>query len=344
LGFLSVGTGFHETDSIVLWGAKAQGLISEGLSGMASWGTNTTFYPLQIPILLGMFLDAFGLGLPAAKLIFPIYHFLLSLLSFNYLNSQMKSHLAGLSALGLATMPLIARHGMIAYANLPLTYYLVSGLILLRLSKNQTNRVRNLLLSGFCFTLAVWTRPEGIWLVLVVVGILLFQQLILEGWKRIVPASLVLLLPLTLELLWLLSRGGFYSGVENMGSNLRIVLRSLRMGVFHFQELGVLADFLLKNLADVHSWGAVTAVLLGSLLLAIIRRGKVGPESASFLVAGFLTIVLISLMYYVFSFSEKYDLSWWLNTGYERMIMPGMVLLWIGAALLFNSAATAGEG
>ncbi|MFN2112268.1 MAG: hypothetical protein ACK2TT_04055, partial [Anaerolineales bacterium] len=78
LGFtqavLSVGSGFYETDSIVLWGAKALGLINDGLAGMSSWGTNTTLYPMHLPLLLAMMFDSFGFVLPAAKIVFPVYY------------------------------------------------------------------------------------------------------------------------------------------------------------------------------------------------------------------------------------------------------------------------------
>jgi hypothetical protein len=39
---------------------------------------------------------------------------------------------------------------------------------------------------------------------------------------------------------------------------------------------------------------------------------------------------MVFVMYYVASFDTNHDVSWWVSTGLERMLFPGLLLLWLG--------------
>ena len=108
--FIAIGSGFHQTDSLVLWGPKAFGIISEGLGGVVTRGTNATTYPLHIPILLAMLMDAFGNSLPIAKVVFPLFYLSTLLIGYEFSKSRIERVYAGLSMAIFATLPVVAGH------------------------------------------------------------------------------------------------------------------------------------------------------------------------------------------------------------------------------------------
>jgi hypothetical protein len=46
--------------------------------------------------------------------------------------------------------------------------------------------------------------------------------------------------------------------------------------------------------------------------------------------AGGLLIVMIIGMYFLTSFDPDHDLSWWVTSGLNRMLFPGVIILWLG--------------
>ena len=71
-------------------------------------------------------------------------------------------------------------------------------------------------------------------------------------------------------------------------------------------------------------------VLLFSALLMIISRKNLPPSTWVLITVGGLWIAMISGMYYLLSFSSSHDLSWWVTSGLNRMVFPGIILLWLG--------------
>lgn len=345
--FLAVGAGFHATDSYVLWGAKGAGLASEGLSGVITRGTNTTAYPLHIPLLIGMLMDTFGDTLPASKLIFPIYYLSLLLVVYGFLKERSDSMLAGLSTLVLATMPILARHARVGYANLPLTFYLVVGVILFvrALSESHSNSQRVLwLVSGAFFALAIWTRPEGLWLV---IGIMIagLTWLFLSGeFKNVHKVWLVGIIPLLLWVGWKVTSSRFYVVIDPVEGNIEKLVHQFSLSNFHQGEFILILKYFLRLLYDFQTWGAVG---LGSLIAIIgffLSAHK--PDSKLWILwmTSVSSLVVIIVIYYVFAFDQVHDMDWWLGGGFSRMIMPGMTLLWVGVAwLLLQSKIPAGN-
>jgi hypothetical protein len=50
--------------------------------------------------------------------------------------------------------------------------------------------------------------------------------------------------------------------------------------------------------------------------------------------SGLLWVGLIAGIYYLASFDRVHDLSWWVNSGLDRMLLPAISLLWIGGVSL----------
>jgi len=335
--FLAVGAGVHATDSYVLWSAKGAGLASEGLSGVLTRGTNTTIYPLHIPVLIGMLMDTFGDTLPASKLIFPIYYLCLLLVIFEFLKERSSSVLAGLSTLVLATMPVLARHARIGYANLPLTFYLVIGVILFIRAISELNLISQRMLlfgSGIFFALAIWTRPEGSW---IVIGILIasLSCLLFSGeLKRVHKIWLIVIAPFLVGVGWKVTSSKFYIGIAPVEGNLDKIIHQFSLSNFHQGEFVLILKYFLGQLYDFQTWGAVGIGSLIAILVFFLSAHKQDSELWILLITAASSLVFIIAIYYVFAFDQVHDMEWWLGGGFTRMIMPGMTLLWLGVAWL----------
>jgi len=342
-GFLAVGSGYHATDAIVLWGVKGVGIGHKGLTIIPRWGTNTTNYPLNIPLLIAVFTETFGPALPFSKIIFPLFYFSLLMVIFGFLSESLGKNHAGLVTLALALSPLMVRHARIGYANLPLTFYLVTGVLLssrVQFSQSGKGQRRYYWLSAIYYLLAVWTRPEGVILVMAVLFSSLGSYFSMDtkmSWKDL----MALFFPAFI--FW-----GFWKvtsipyQIENgAGGMLDEVIRTIGRGELRITSLGRVLWFFFRQLFNIHTW----AVLGIGLALAILTKGQkrtYDRHRTRFIkYAGLITVVTIIFMYYAFGFGPIYDLDWWLGSGFNRMILPGMTMLWIGISMhLFPSQET----
>jgi len=335
---LSVGTGFYENDSIGVWGVKSSGIISEGLKGVITHGTNTTAYPLHIPVTLSMIRDYFGDSLPAGKLIFPLYYLSLLLVSYEFLNSTTRKDFAGLGTLVLATMPLISRHAMIGYANLSVTFYLVAGVILLNKALTANTDILPAL-SGLFFGFVIWTRPEGLWFS-AAIYILIFVRLLISDhqykWRQY---FLMIAPPLLLTGVWIITKNQFYIVINPAERNINTLIQNFLAGIFNFDELTQILGYFFKIIFDVRNWGSIGLGMIAAIILTFVSKSKMRYYNWLIWSVSIICILLMIGMYYVLSFDDSAGLDWWLTSGFYRMIMPGAVLMWLGIVSVFTAAA-----
>ncbi len=343
--FFSIGSGFAGTDAYVLWGPKAVGIIVDGLHGVVTRGTNTTIYPLHVPMMLAMLLDAFGDILPAAKAIFPLYYFSLLLVFYEFLKMNFGNPLSGLSTMVLATMPLIARHARLGYANLPLVYYLVIGVILILGGLSNSDKIPrrlSLALAGIFMAFAVWTRPEGIYLAfaIVIIGILYSAKInkfsISQFLWLIIP-------PVLITLIWKFTSKQFYLGVAEAESSLNLLITNFSLGIYELDNVSVILLFLLRELFNYRTWGVIGLGLVAAAMFGLNGKRKLVPGSSMIFLAAATVLSFVIAMYYILPLYRNPDIYWWLGSGFNRMIMPGVSLLWLGVSWVINSPATAVE-
>jgi hypothetical protein len=331
--FLAVGSGFHATDSYVLWGAKGAGLAAEGLRGVITRGTNTAVYPLHIPMLIGMLMDTFGDTLPASKLIFPMYYLSLLLVVNGFLKERSTPVLAGLGTLVLATMPVVVRHARVGYANLPLTFYLVIGVILFfrALSESFPKSQRVLwVVSGAFLALAIWTRPEGFGLVIGIMGAGLTWLFLSGELNHVRRVWLVSIIPLHVWVVWDVTSSRFYTGNLLVEGNFERLIQQLSSGVFHQGEFILILKYFFRLLYDFKTWGAIGLGFLLVIIGFLFSTYKKDSKIWIFLLTSASSFAVIIALYYVLSFNQVHKVEWWLGGGFSRMIMPGMILLWVG--------------
>jgi hypothetical protein len=343
---IGTGKGYFSADEIMLWGIKGYGIAATGtLANIQAWGTNTVVYPLHVPLLIAAFKALFGETLPAAKLAFSGYYLALLLTVYAFLLWKgVSRRIAGPATLLLATVPLVFRHATIAYANLPVSFYLVAAVLVLSAAieggmiNSQGARSPHLpfLLSGLLFAAAAWTRPEGIWLA--ALGVLGF--LAIARYRRRLPTFkqvALLLLPLiACAAFWMVLRAAAYTRLPRQASLAENAIASTLAEDLPLDEATYVVRSLLVGLFSTSDWGVLGFAFVLTALAGLIslRKGAHSHHGASWLLAcGGLYLAAVIGMYILTAYDTVHDISWWVSTGLERMALPAVILLWLGGVL-----------
>jgi hypothetical protein len=316
-----------------LWGVKGLRIAYSGsLATVTQWGTNTAQYPLNIPIMIASLQVMFDEILPASKMIFSGFYTALMLVIYSALvRSNLRRSIAGLATLLLATVPFVFRHSTIGYANMALSYYVVSAVILLAGSLRSPelgDSDGTLLLSGFFFAGAAWTRPEGLLISWLVSGLIL----ILAFLKRDIHLSLrhviLLLMPIGVyTVFWFFLKGVIYD--QQFGSDLVTpALAQITRGNLHIAEALFILRSTFSHIMRIKVWGVVGIGIIIALILSLVPILWRKSLWVVF-VSGFAYMLAILGFYFLASFDTVHDISWWVNTGLDRMLLPGFLLIWI---------------
>jgi hypothetical protein len=336
---LSVGKGYHRIDAIQIWGAKGYGIAADGsLTGVTGWGTNTLAYPLHIPVLIAAFRILFGDILPASKMVFAGCYLALMLVGYaSLLSMGVKRWMSGLGIILIATTPFLFQHGTFAYANLPLAFYLCASVVVFLPVFTGSPTRWNLILSGVFFASAAWTRPEGLLLSVFGIGLLLFwlylDKEIEFSWKQV----LKLLTPLFIYfLLWQLVKVRAYPVPLSQSSLPVEALTQILSGNFHLSELAYILVFLSQQWLTLDIWGIWGYVSLIAIIFILWFYKLVSQAAWVLFSVGCLFIAMMVGMYYLTSYDLTHDLSWWVTSGLNRMILPGWYILWLGIVGAFS--------
>jgi hypothetical protein len=336
LAAVSMGKGYSVSDEVVLWGAKGRGIAATGsLAQLQEWGTNTTLYPLHVPLLISASEILFSERLPASKLAFSGYWLALALCIYAYLDWKgLRRSTAGLASLLLATAPLVFRHATLAYANLSFGFYLLSAVILM-VEALRIADSRAAVLSSLFFCATAWTRPEGLAITLVcmctALGLTYMRQ-----QRPTIKTLVALFIPLvSFYLFWAILREAVYTQPAGKASLLPHAFAQVLGGKLHPEEAAYIVRSLLAGLFSPPVWGGLGILLVAALLFSMGRglRGQYSLDASLFLASGVACAVAILGLYYITSYDTVHDISWWVSTGLGRMAMPAMFLLWLGAVL-----------
>ena len=332
---LAVGHGFYASDEVVLWGVKGYGIAVRGLvEGASQWGTRTMSYPLNVPLNIGIFKTLFAELLPASKIIFPLFFLSLLVLLYDHLSERMPIHQAGLATLLLATAPILFRHATIGYANLPLTYYLLATVVLLhRAFTDDSGAEQNMtfLLVGSFLALSAWTRPEGLLLSWLLAGLTIAWTIFIAKRPKPVQAAIALLVPLLLyTAFWAVASKAIYPPTGRNSELVSTAVQQLTQGNLHLTELAYILRYFITQVFTLTTWGVVG---FGLLLLPWLGTRTSAAQRTAWIftsIAGLICVLLILGIYQLASYDPGRDISWWVSTGLDRMMLPGIVLLWLG--------------
>ncbi len=351
--YLSIGMGYYSDDGILLWGVKGSGIaITGSLADIWRWGTTTLAYPLHIPLSIASLNLLAGSALPASKLLFGGYYlFILALVFAFLLQAGLKPSTAGMVSFLFASTPLLFYHATIAYANLAAAFYLLGGgfVFLAALPQNTEStplpNPRALALSGLLFALAAWTRPE--FLGMAVVGLLALGVFSFP-WRLLRQVGVLwaaLLAPLAgYGLFWAAVYRKAYASAEFYQSDLAgEMISQFLAGQFHLGEGWQVLAYGVNSLFTFSVWGGLGFASLGLVFFGVWKRlspaarsgtGKWVPSTGARLaILGGLFLLAACAIYYVTSFDQSEDLSWWLTTGFDRIAMPGILLLFLAGVL-----------
>lgn len=123
---------------------------------------------------------------------------------------------------------------------------------------------------------------------------------------------------------------------EGAASIVGDAFRSVSRGDFRFDSLLYILGYLGRQLINMKTWGGVGIGLVAGIIYFFVGKPASDRQIRTVFLSGIASVFLITGMYYIFAFDTTHDISWWLNSGFNRMIMPGMGLLWVGMMALFS--------
>lgn len=317
----------YSWDAIAIWVAKARAVYaSQTLKGV-EWGA-FPFYPPHLPLLMGFFLHL--APLQAAKLVFPCYYLSL-LLVFATSLTRFSGRTTSLGVtLLLATVPYLMYQATIAYADLTFTFYYTCGsLLLYRFTRasDPGEQSRLLTLSGVVVGLASWTRPEGL------MYFVINSVVLVSFWiKRKTSPGLLARYGVACSVFgvpWAIySQGMGYDSY--LLRHLVDTLRELASLHIYWDQIAAILRYFGHQAIDFGIWGPLWVLFLSALVLYPKRAAK---EAVLVALVG-LNMLAVVFTYY--AAGGPGDLSWWLETGFNRMTLHFAPLLLFYCGLCFD--------
>lgn len=340
---LAVGRSYSSWDAMAIWAAKGYGISHEQtIFGAEIWGAHGLEYPLNIPLLISSFRIIEGDLLPGSKLIFPLFYgaALVGGLYF-WRTFGVNSRLCLLGLIFISTIPTVFDHATIGYANLPFSAYLVLGASLGIIGIHRAS-VGMQILSGCYLGLAAWTRPEGVFLIPIVIITLLAVMRISRLGKIYL---LALVAPVALIMIPWAAFGSIYSEGKIVTGAVRSMGESFARAEFNLEAIYWTTRYLGRQLVETSAWGLLLPL---AITLLILDHKKLNPRRYPIpfasLVLALTAAVSILGFYYLVSFQG--DLRYWLETGVNRMFLPaillGMIWLILSAGIPSADEAKAG--
>jgi hypothetical protein len=193
---------------------------------------------------------------------------------------------------------------------------------------SEKPRKKLLTLSSFLFLLAGWTRPEA---VIIAAVVMIYIGII--WWKKIsngnpFKAILSFTLPYGLFLVFWAgtSRWIYNGGVKDQGMFQEFIRQALQ-GNFYLLKISVIFSKFVYYLFNVPNWGALGFGLSLLAILFIINNRLF--KKLPLLGIGAVYLLMVFGVYYSTLFVDGPSLAWWLSTGLTRLIMPGVITLWV---------------
>lgn len=332
---LSVIRSYSSWDAAAGWASKGYGIAAEGsIFAAGRWGAWGSAYPLNIPLLISVFKFTTGDLFHGSKLIFPLFFTSLLFGFYDFLlSNNTKASLSIIGTILLASTPLIFQHATQGYANLPLTCYLVLGLIWSIYGLLGSDD-RVFLIGGVLLALGSWTRAEAILHVFVIIASVTLVHLITKQ-GRIKPIPW--LLPIVI-----ISGSWFLFGAEgiqhsHLGNAMGGVLPSLTNGEYRLRELYLIPRLLVQRAIDISRWGVLFAA---TGILIVLGLGKFRPKrdnvQLTILVAALALGAVVGGIFYIRSFTRFADFIPFLNRAFDRAFFPAAVTILLFSLLLHS--------
>lgn len=334
---VTIALSYGGWDSASIWSIKGYGMAYEGtIFAARNYGELGLSYPLNIQIGIGLFSFNGHDTLPISKILFALL-FLSLLVAIRQFLSRLnvKPILAWLAVSLIVSTPYILEYSLRGYANIPYAVYVVAGVLWVATGLSKSN-TRQVLLGAILLAFSVWTRVEGIqfWAILFLI-ILIFGSRSVHRWGMI----LALVLPVVIIYLpWsiFLKVNPSPTIVSSLFS---VALERVWTASIDWSALYKIIKFILwRTVKSDRIWGLFIPVgALYSGLAFFVR--KAFRNDVLFRIPFFCALgygLGVVFMYYITSFDESQPLDSWLGTGTDRMLLPGMILLGVFAAMVIS--------
>ncbi len=170
-GGLSVGRSYSGWDDMSIYSAQGYAIARQGsILAVDVAGPSARGYPVSIQLTIAAF-RVLGLeGLPGSKLVFPFVLGCLLAGCYGFWRRwKVPALLACLGVIAIGTAPTIFEHSTLGYTNLPAAAFATLG-TLCAVEGMERNHRGTLVISGLLLGMCAFTRPEGLLMVLVVLG------------------------------------------------------------------------------------------------------------------------------------------------------------------------------
>ncbi len=339
---LSIGQAYSTFDGITNWYLKGYAMAAQhSIWAGDLWGGHVLAYPLNLQLSMATFQLVDGDQLPGSKIIFPILAFSLLLGCYRFLRQHHVSRKAALvGVLSIFTVPLFFVHSTISFANLPLTAYLVLG-ILWSFDGLLNNQRSWMLLGGVLLAFAAWTRPEGIGFSLIMLaGLYCLAALGMRKkirWSDLAASLLpILIFPVT----WLILLGARELRRDQVGNALGNFLAGAVHGKILWDSINQLISFGLRYFSTWHSAGFLVPASLVVLGLGWLFHHRTNMRLSLFmLILSCLAGIIPAGMFFINSYSGP-GFEGFLTQSFDRAYLPAIVLLAISAFMIFDSSPT----
>jgi len=334
---LAVGRSYSSWDAIAIWSIKGYGIAREGtLFAGAAWGAHGLSYPQNIPLLIASFKLLGGDLLPGSKLIFPLFYASLIAGCYQFWRHlKIPEMIAGLGALFVASLPVVFEHSTIGYVNLPFATYIVLG-CLLAIRGVSEHSSRMVAIGGILFGLACWTRPEGIFLVpMLIIALFIALKISQRQPIRILQWFLPILL---IGGVWLVFQVK-YGGPSPLASGIQQILQSTIQGQFPWVDLLVILRAILRHALTIKIWGLIFPT---AIVMIVLHYRKLHLKSYPQIFLLFVPTIAagVAMVFFYIIVSLQDNLGFWIATGLDRMFLP-FVLLATAWTVLLGGTPTA---
>jgi hypothetical protein len=308
-------------DAWAIWNNRARFIFRgaenwrDGFSPLLGWSHPD--YPLLLPLSIArcwFYLGEETRWVPSALgLLFTLGTTGMVVSSLSLIKSRSQGYLAGILLLGT---PFYLIHGASQYADIPLAFYFLSGIVLLSLSDQRPSpSYGGSILAGLLIGFAAWTKNEGLVLAALIPLSLLFMGTSTRHWKPRWKPCLFFLVGLAPVLVLIL-----YHKIQLAPANSFYALDRPEPLTAHLTDVGRYWTILIRFFKSALFFGQWTFPLLPVLILYAVFA-RLSDQAAKKDLFPFVLILLQTGAFFLVFLLFPQDLTFYLDTTLDRLFL-----------------------
>lgn len=307
-------------DVLAFWLPKASAIFPpHTLKALA-----TTVYPDYPPLWpLNMFLvRMFAPSANAVKILPIVYTLAMLIIVYGYLKAYSSPFTAAVTTWVISGIPyLFNDYGLFdLMAHIPFMVFTVTSTVMMARYISHSRDTSSWLLAMVFSGATSLTRPEGFQHALIITSVITSVSFLRREWSRCVFGWMITLLP--------------YIGWQLI---VKIVFH--HPGTYVLDDHRLLESLQIVNVVTVMKYGLreiFNPFIFGPSMIAVVilfANWKNWRKTLPFFGVFVLDVLAIMLTYLIMPATNNQPLSWWLQTGFKRLSLHFVPLLYIGTAL-----------